>query len=191
MIRMNFKTIFLFISLLCNASTYSQTIHNRSSDWARKITGSKLTNLYVLNDSIYRCEQPDSLGFTILDSIGIKSVLNLRSHHTDNGLIYRLPLNLYNVKMAASNFGDKEIVNALRILANSPKPIAVHCLHGSDRTGVIIAMYRIIFQNWTKEKALNELINGGYGFHEIHFNILHYIREVDIERIKKEISNEN
>jgi protein tyrosine/serine phosphatase len=172
-------------------SIYCQTILNRPSDWARKITNSKFSNLYVLNDSIYRCEQPDSLGFTIIDSIGIKSVLNLRSNHTDNEHIYRLPLNLYNIEMVPYDIGDEEIVKVLRILENSPKPIVVHCYYGSDRTGVVIAMYRIIFQNWTKEKALNEMKDGGYGFHNIYINIPLYIKEVDIERIKKEILIQN
>jgi len=186
---MNSNTVLILVFLFCKASVYCQTIQNRPSNWAIKIKNSGLSNLYELNDSIYRCEQPDSLGFTIIDSIGIKSVLNLRANHTDNYLTHKLPLNLYNVEMLAMSFGDNEIIQALRILKNSPKPIVVHCYYGSDRAGVVIAMYRIVFQNWTKENALNELRNGGYGFHEIYFNIPRYIREADIERIKREISN--
>jgi len=189
--RMNFKTILIIVSLLCNVSIYCQTIPNRPSDWARKISNSKLSNLYILNDSIYRCEQPDSLDFVLIHRIGIKSVLNLRSNFTDKDLIDGLPLNIYSVEMIPFNFGDKEIVKALRILENSPKPVIVHCLYGSDRTGVVIAMYRIIFQNWTKEEALNEMEDGGYDFHSIFINIPHYIKTVDIEKIKKEISNSN
>ena len=191
MIRINLKTILILVALLSNISIYCQTIQDRPLDWARKINVSKFSNFYMINDSIYRCEQPDSLDFVIIDSIGIKSVLNLRSNFTDEDLIDGLPLNKYNVEMLPYNFGDKEIVKAMRVLKNSPKPVIVHCLYGSDRTGVVIAMYRIIFQNWTKEKALNEMIYGGYSFHTIFINIPHYIREADIVRIKKEISNQN
>jgi hypothetical protein len=188
MIKLKIKTTLITLSLLYHVSAGSQTISSRPFDWARKIPNYNFTNLYQVNDSIYRCEQPDSLGFAILDSIGVRSVLNLRSNHTDNELIYGLPLNLYNVEMAAHNFGDSEIVSAMRILLDSPKPIVVHCYYGSDRAGAVIAMYRIIFQNWTKENALNEMKNGGYGFHELYYNIPRYIRDVDIEMIKKAIS---
>jgi len=191
MIRMNFNTTLIIVSLICNIPICCKTIHNRPTDWAKKITGSKFTALYKLNDSMYRCEQPDSIGFAIIDSIGIKSVLNLRSYHEDSDLVYRLPLKQYNVKINPYYFGDKEIVKALRILESSPKPIVIHCNIGGDRTGVVIAMYRIIYQNWTKEKALNEMKDGGYRFHWIFFNMPYYINEVDIERIKKKISYKN
>jgi protein tyrosine/serine phosphatase len=140
---------------------------------------------------MYRCEQPDSLGFKIIDSIGIKSVLSLRAYHKDNDLINKLPLKLYNVAINPYYFGDDEIIKALRIIGNSPKPIIIHCNIGGDRTGVLIAIYRIIYQNWSKEKAIKEMKDGGYGFHWIFFNMPHYINKVDIERIKKKISYKN
>lgn len=182
------KTILVLFVALWAVSVYSQSQNNRPSDWAIKITNSKLLNLYMLNDSIYRCEQPDSLGFTVIDSIGIKSILNLRSKQTDSVNINNTKLNLYNVEMLSFFIRDKEIIKALKIIHDSPKPIIVHCKHGSDRTGIIIAMYRIIYQDWPKEKAIIEMKEGGYGFHEIHKNIIHYIKKVKIEKIKKKIS---
>ena len=66
----------------------------------------------------------------------------------------------------------------MRILKNAPKPIVVHCHQGSDRTGAVIAMYRIVFQKWAKEKALDEMENGGFGFHKRYSNIVHYIKGI-------------
>ena len=43
-------------------------------------------------------------------------------------------------------------------------PVLVHCKHGADRTGCIVALYRIVFQSWSKEAAIDEMHNGGYGF---------------------------
>ncbi len=42
--------------------------------------------------------------------------------------------------------------------------VLLHCYHGSDRTGASVAMYRIIFQNWSTTDALAEMKHGGYGF---------------------------
>ena len=184
--KLNIIAIFI-LTLLISINVFTQSPIPRPTDWATKVNAVKFKNLYKVNDSIYRCEQPDSLGFTIINSLGIKSVLNLRTTHKDNKRIHKLPLQLYNVKMSAEQITDDDMIRALWILKNSAKPIVVHCAHGSDRTGAVLAMYRIIFQNWTKEQAINEMKNGGYGFHKLYFNIAQYIKKVNIEKIKAEV----
>jgi hypothetical protein len=52
-------------------------------------------------------------------------------------------------------------------------------------------MYRIIFQNWSKEKAIEELKNGSYGFHTQYINIPQYINSVNIEQIRNSILMQN
>lgn len=170
--------------LVLSAHSYTQTLSPRPEAWATKIEDCNLDNLYKLNDSIYRSEQPGKSEFDCLAKNGFRSVLNLRSHHLDSGKIKGASLKPFNVKMVARSFTDNEIIEALRILKDRPKPILVHCLHGSDRTGVVIAMYRIIFENWTREQALYELLNGGFGFHTKYTNITGYITNVDINLIK-------
>jgi len=174
--------VFFTIQIACG-----QNKADRPTTWAKKISSTSLKNLYQLNDSIYRCEQPDSNAFKELSKIGIKSLLDLKKNHTDSAIVSKAPVHIYNVGMDADDFTDKEIVNALKIIHTAPKPIVVHCQHGADRTGVVIAMYRICFQNWTKEQAIDEMKNGGYNFHENHVNIPEYINKVDVARIKKSV----
>lgn len=45
----------------------------------------------------------------------------------------------------------------------------IHCLHGEDRTGLVVALYRIRIQGWPKEKARKEMIDNG--FHTILFGL--------------------
>jgi protein tyrosine/serine phosphatase len=70
---------------------------------------------------------------------------------------------------------------------SNPKrtPVLVHCLHGSDRTGTMCALYRIAIQGWSKEDALKEMVEGGYGFHGVFQNLLDYLDELDIDDIKR------
>ena len=89
--------------------------------------------------------------------------------------------------MDASNIKDDEVIEALKIMRKAKKPILIHCKHGADRTGVMCAMYRIIEQGWSKQEALDELLNGGYGFHTVFKNIPEYIKNVDIEKIKSKL----
>jgi len=160
----------------------------RPANWATPVKGIAVDNFYQINDSIYRSGQPDSAGFDQLYKIGMKSVLNLREKHPDNSPAHSLPIQLFHVEMKAKDFSDAEIIEALRILKTSPKPIVVHCKLGSDRTGVVLAMYRIVFQHWTKEQARDELENGGFHFHQQYINIPAYIKTVDVEKIRHTVN---
>jgi protein tyrosine/serine phosphatase len=76
----------------------------------------------------------------------------------------------------------------LRLFRAAPKPVLVHCWHGSDRTGAVVATYRMVFQDWTREAAIDELINGGYGFHKATYpNIVKLLETIDVEALKTKI----
>jgi hypothetical protein len=48
-------------------------------------------------------------------------------------------------------------------------------------------MYRIVFQGWLKDEAIDELMHGGYGYHAVYENIPEYIRKADIAAIKMKV----
>ena len=110
-----------------------------------------------------------------------------RDHHTDDREAKGLGLTLYRVEMEAGEIRNDQVVDALRIIRASKGPIVIHCWHGSDRTGLISAMYRILNQNWSKEEAIEELMKGGYGYHSLYRNIPEYIRKADIESIRQRV----
>lgn len=114
-----------------------------------------------------------------LERMGIKRVLNPREFHSDDDEAQGTELQLFRVSMNAGDIQDKEVIEALAIIAVSDEPILVHCWHGSDRTGTIVAMYRMVFQDWPSEKAMNELVNDGY--HAIYGGIAEYIRSISIK----------
>ena len=67
--------------------------------------------------------------------------------------------------------------------------VLIHCYHGSDRTGASVAMYRIIFENWSVNDALNEMKHGGYGFHPIWGNIEKLFTPENIKWIREQLAN--
>ncbi len=89
--------------------------------------------------------------------------------------------------METGEITDNNVIESLRIISISDGPILIHCWHGSDRTGLISAMYLIVFQGWLKNEAIDELMHGGYGYHSIYKNIQKYIRKADIEAIKMKV----
>lgn len=173
----------LFIGIVITFSAYSQNIYAERLF----IPGSELENLYKIDSGVYRSDQPSYSDFKALEKFGIREVLNLRNRHSDDDESKGTKITLHRVKMKAHSVSEEQLINALRIIKNRKGSIVVHCHHGSDRTGAVCAMYRIVFQNVSKEKAIHEMTEGGFGFHGIYKNIIRTIENADIERIKKEV----
>jgi protein tyrosine phosphatase (PTP) superfamily phosphohydrolase (DUF442 family) len=80
---------------------------------------------------------------------------------------------------------DDDVVRFLRAATDESKqPLFVHCRHGSDRTGMMCAIYRIVVEGWTKDQAISEMTDGGFGFHPIWQNLPSYIRTLDVEKLR-------
>jgi len=158
----------------------------RPETWAKPVKAEYLKNFYQLDEKVYRSAQPDKKGFKELEKFGIRNVLSFRDYHSDDDG-KKFGLLLYRVKMEAGEISDDKVIEALRIIRDADGPILIHCWHGSDRTGLISAMYRIVFQEWSKDAALDELMHGGYGYHAMYKNIPEYVRKADIEAIKKQV----
>ena len=174
----------LFFIFLTPAVCHGQYKTSGIKNSAVKVNTTSLTNLYKVTDSIYRSEQPDKKAFRELSLLGIKSVLNLRNSHADPKNLQGTAMQFFSVSMQAKHCTDTAIITALKILINAPKPILVHCRYGADRTGLVIAMYRIIIENWSKEQALDELQNGGFHFHKSYKNIPEFINTASLENIR-------
>jgi tyrosine-protein phosphatase SIW14 len=183
------KIFFISLLLLINLSLVrlpGQT-STQPDESATRVRSCDLKNLFKVNDSIYRSEQPGKAEFACLEKeTRIRSVLNLRAHHLDSILIRGSSLKPFTVEMSAKKPANNEIIEALRILKSAPKPILVHCAHGRDRTGLVIAMYRIYSGRRTKKEALEELKTSEYQCHKKYFKIYtNYIDTVDMVQIKR------
>lgn len=71
------------------------------------------------------------------------------------------------MKTKAHSISGRRMIQHYALLKIVMPPIIFHCHHGSDRTGAVCALYRIVFQNVSKEDAIREMIEGEYGFHRI------------------------
>ncbi len=160
------------------------------TSWAEPMTAEGLPNLFKVSPDLYRSAQPTKGGFKSAEALGIKTVISLRQTELDTDLNSAdgTNLNLIHVPLVTSKISDENIIEVMKILRDAPRPILIHCRHGADRTGLMSAMYRLIFQNWDKSCAKEELLNGGFGFHTMWRNIPRKIDEVDVAAMKKEIN---
>jgi len=178
-------TIVLF--LFSVTTLYAASPQPRPDTWAQPIEARNLKNFYKLDEHVYRSAQPDEEGFEYLKTLGIRNILNLRDYHNDDPGSKNPGMNLYRVEMDAGKIRTADVVAALRFVRRSEGPVLIHCWHGSDRTGTISALYRIVFQNWSKEEALDELMHGGFGYHAIYKNIPEFIRQADVKEIRQKV----
>lgn len=181
--------ILLALSIL-NLSAYGDILSptNRPAAWAKLVVQVGVPNLHKITTNLYRSAQPTAEGFQSLKKMGIKTVINLRSFNSDRDEVGDTGLLREHIFMKAWHPERKEVVQFLQIVTDEKRyPILFHCQHGADRTGIMCAIYRIAIQGWSKEDAIQEMKEGGYGYHTIWVNLPTWLDELDIESIKKEL----
>lgn len=163
-----------------------------TSEKVEKINSVNFNNLYKINDNLYRSEQPKRQGMRELEKLGVKTILNLRNARNDNNEMRNIPMASEHLRINTWKFSYNDIVNALIIIKKSQKPVLIHCLHGSDRTGAVVAAYRMTVEHWTKEDAIAEFKDPRFGYHDEWFpNILEVIEAIDIEKLKQDVIAKN
>ena len=154
--------------------------------WAAPLDLPGAPNLHKVSEELYRGAQPTAEGMRRLKNMGVKTIVNLRLAHSDRDEIEGTGLGYEHIPMEAWNAEDDEVVRFLKIVGDKKRaPIFVHCKHGSDRTGSVSAIYRIVVQGWSKEDAIEEMTRGGFGFHREWQNLIRYVRDLDVEEIKR------
>ena len=173
--------------MLVSTASHVHAQEARLQEWAQPIEESQ--NLFRITPTLFRSAQLKRNDVALLQSLGIKTVVSLRSFHSDEAALKNSGITLKRIRINTWDIDDKKVIAALRTIREAEKegPVLLHCLHGADRTGLISAMYRIVFQHWSKEQASKELMQGGYGYHAMWKNIPAYIRSVDIEKIRTHV----
>lgn len=161
----------------------------RPPDWAVRVGTSP--NLFRVTPTLYRSAQLGQADVAELKALGIKTVVGLRAFHSDDDWLRKSGIQETRIKIYTWAVDDDNIVAALKAIraAELEGPVLLHCWHGADRTGLVTAMYRILYQNWSKAQALDEMQNGGYGYHTLWKNIPVYLRDVDVEKIRQRVES--
>ena len=183
--------LYMMIALFFPALLFSgekKEEFKRPEKWAVPMKARGLSNLHRISNELYRGAQPVPPGYGQLKKLGIRTIVNLRMTDSDSEHLSGSKFNYVHIEMQAWMPEKEEIIRFLKLFHEKEnKPIFVHCRHGSDRTGTMCAIYRIIIQGWTKEEAIREMMDGGYGFHYVWYpSLVTYIRALDIDKLKEE-----
>lgn len=170
------------LAILILIVTFSISAHSRDATWAKPVVLAGAGNLNQVTPNLYRSAQPTAQGFkNLAASLHIQTDLNLRNGYEELDLLKGTEIAGEHVPMTTFITQDG-VIKALKIIIAAQKkgPVLVHCQRGADRTGAVMAMYRIVFQGWSKQKALDEMEHGGYAFNPILINIPYFINHADI-----------
>lgn len=161
--------------------------YRRPTNWAQPLVVPGVPNLYKITDNLYRGAQPTAEGMKRLEEMGIKTIINLRSIHSDKKRMRQTKLIYEKIPMLAFNPKMKHIVRFLELVTHKEGgPYFVHCMHGADRTGLLSASYRVAVQGWTKQEAIREMVEGGFGFHKIWSNLKTFLMKLNIDSVRKQ-----
>jgi tyrosine-protein phosphatase SIW14 len=141
-----------------------------------------LTNVGRLTFGILRGAQPKPEGYATLKAMGVRTMINLRTRRGERetveatGMRYvEIPMNVWrNVDPAA-------VRKALSVMTDPAKqPVFVHCSLGTDRTGVVAAVYRMEVDGWSEAEAEAEM--EAFGFHEFWSQFKEFVRRYPEDR---------
>jgi tyrosine-protein phosphatase SIW14 len=154
--------------------------------WAQPVAGKGLSNTHAVSPMLYRGAQPTADGFKTLEAMGVKSIVNLRNLHSDRDAMKGRGMKYFRLHVDTLLPEEHEVESFVRILARAENlPVFIHCRQGSDRTGLMVAAYRIVFQGWSKEHAIQEMRDGGYGFHGDFKHLLRDVKELDVAKLRR------
>lgn len=179
--------VFVGLALIYVKDSMAQAPNSaRPAAWAAPIVLDGVPNFHKVSDVLYRSAQPSAEGMQNLKKFGIRTVVNLRSFHSDRYKIGDTGLAYEHIYMKAWHPEEKEVVRFLQIVSDPQRtPVLVHCEHGADRTGTMSALYRVIVQGWKSEEAIREMVDGEFGYHAIWVNLPSWITNLDLDHIKE------
>lgn len=149
--------------------------------WAADVEAPGVPNFHEVNERVFRGGQPADAGWKSLAHLGIKLVVDLRpptEHPTqaEKSAVEAAGMHYVNVPMKGIGAPQAETMSKILALMTSDfnGPVFVHCRRGADRTGTVIACYRILHDRWENKKALQEA--RFYGMLELERGMMRFIQ---------------
>lgn len=143
-----------------------------------------LENVGRVTPDIYRGSQPAGNGYDTLKKMGIRTVINLRTSMSEKKQVEAAGMRSIEIPLSTFNNGDKEKVDrVVALLADQAnRPVFVHCRQGRDRTGIVVAAYRMKMQGWPLAAAEAEM--DSFGFNDVWVNLRRFLHRyaADVER---------
>ncbi len=150
-----------------------------------KITDEDVCNFHQVDRDVYRGGRPRPSAYPKLVELGIHTIINLeetkyaeRERAIVEDLSKKLapdlgidfvssPIN--ELQTARTGVSDPQLKDLFQKIHDARKPIFIHCYHGKDRTGAIVALYRVWRGENSFQNAYDEALH--YRFSQYDFGL--------------------
>ena len=178
----------LALMSLLNTVQADEAASIRSPEWAQPV-GSQY-NLHQMTPTLYRSALPDERALPLLQTLKIATVINFLPE-SDAQWLQSSDIKQVQLSYRTNHVDDSDVLAAIRAIqaAEADGPVLMHCKHGSDRTGLMAAMYRVVVQGWSKEDALNEMTQGGFGESGHFRDSVRYVMQADVDKLRTALAN--
>jgi protein tyrosine phosphatase (PTP) superfamily phosphohydrolase (DUF442 family) len=163
--------IFVIALVLClPGCAFAQSPAKVEHSIAEKKRVAGVPNFGQVTPNLYRGAQPSTKGFESLAKMGVNIVVDLRAGTEGNSEekdVTKSGMKFVGIPWTCTSPKDGDFAKFLTVLRDNPdKKVFVHCHVGVDRTGMMIAAYRMSEQGWTADEALREM--RAFGFSSFH-----------------------
>ena len=134
--------------------------------WAAPVEVVGIPNFHQVNDLVFRGAQPTEEAWPGLARLGVRTVVDLRreSEHSlaaESLAVQAAGMRYVSIPMNGFDVPRTDQITQVIDVLNAGTPVFVHCKLGCDRTGAVIAAYRIEHDGWDNSRALDEALTCG------------------------------
>jgi len=119
------------------------------------ISDQDICDFHQVDSNLYRGSHPKCSGYVKLAALGVRTVINLeggasgelhdcerKMHEAEFGFRF-ISFHINSLETALTGVSDQKMSLLFTLMQQAPKPIFISCRLGKDRTGVVVALYRI------------------------------------------------
>ena len=133
----------------------------------------RIDNFGRINERYYRGAMPGDEDFADLVKLGVNTTIDLTDQDGESDeqqLAERAGMKFLKIAMNTRIAPTAEQIATFMSIVNDPEnqPVYVHCVGGRHRTGVMTAIYRMIEDGWTADRAFQEMKSYKFGADFLH-----------------------
>jgi uncharacterized protein (TIGR01244 family) len=127
-----------------------------------------IARFHQVDEHLYRGAQPTTQGLTRLQAFGVRTIVNIRDEgdaavENERRVVESLGMRFVHIPIKDGNIFNwsrripaEAVTRFFEVLGSVPGPVFIHCKRGTDRTGALVAIYRIARNGWDTTRALKE-----------------------------------
>jgi tyrosine-protein phosphatase SIW14 len=129
-----------------------------------KLQEKGVPNFGEVTPTLYRGGLLNTEGLTALAKMGVKIVVDTHANDvSEEKTVKSLGMEYVAIPWHCPWPRDEVFAKFLELLReNRGKKVFVHCRLGDDRTGMMVAAYRMAEEGWTADEAMNEMQTFGF-----------------------------